>query len=151
MTFTFSTVAKMTTDIHAWDLYLNIAGNVFTIISASLAIIIYLASREKIGKAINLLLNYSLQTSLIDLRLMIERLNQLTTRDLEQKEEIINILHDIEGHIKGNESLNVQLISILANIKSYTKNPDSLTEPRKRSFITELRGRISTIDISTKS
>jgi hypothetical protein len=134
------------------DLILNILGNTFTICSAGLAIFIYWTNRERVSEAVNLLLNYSTYTSLVDLRLILQRLNDLRYSAEADKTEILNILGEIEGHIAGDNTLNANpsLIEIRKKIQAILKRPDRFNEPSKRSLAGELRGVIQNLQVELK-
>lgn len=130
------------------DFWINLIANLMTIAASGIAIYIFLTNRDKIGSAINFLLNYSNQLTLTDLRFKIERLNEFNANDNTQKNEVINILHELEGQINGNQMLNEKLHTQLAKINNYTSSPKNLNEPRKRSLVSELRESIRNIDVS---
>jgi len=128
--------------------YIELISNSLTIITAAIAIIVYFRNKDKISTAINFVLNYSKKLTLTDLRYKVEKLNDFTTNEAEQKKEIINILSDIEGQIIGNVFIKESLQTQLDKINSFIENSRSLTEPKKRSLVSELRESINNIDIS---
>ncbi len=131
-----------------FDFWINIFSNLMTIVASGLAIYIFYNNRDKIITAINFILNYSNQLTLNDLKFKIERLNDYTTADTTQKIEVINILNEIEGQILGNKSLKDKLSEQLSKIENFTTNPKLLTEPKKRSLVSELKESIRNLDIS---
>ena len=130
------------------DFWVNFIGNIFTIIASSIAIYIFIFNREKITSALNFILNYSTQLTLTDLKFKVERLNDFNAGNNDQKIEIINILHEIEGQILGNALLKEKLNSQLQKIESFTQSPKSISEPRKRSLVSELRESIRNMDVN---
>lgn len=128
--------------------WIELISNSLTIITAILALYLFFKNKEKISSAINFLLNYSKQISITDLKFKIERLNDYTSNDQEQKKEIINLLSDIEGQINGNYSLKKSLENQLHKINNFLENPKTLSEPKKRSLVSELRESIRNIDVS---
>lgn len=130
------------------DLWTNFLANLLTIFASTIALYIFFFNREKISSAINFILNYSNQLTLTDLKFKIERLNDYNTNDAEQKEEVINILNEIEGQIIGNKMLQDKLQPQLGKIASFTATPKQLSEPKKRSLVSELRESIRNIDVS---
>lgn len=130
------------------DFWMNFVGNIFTIIASSIAIYIFLFNREKIVTALNFILNYSMQLTLNDLKYKVERLNDFNAGNNEQKLEVINILHEIEGQILGNSLLKEKLISQLQKIENFTQSPRTISEPRKRSLVSELRESIRNMDVN---
>lgn len=130
------------------DFWINIIANLMTIFASGLAIFIFYNNREKIVSAINFILNYSNQLTLTDLKFKIERLNDYNTNDVTQKNEVVNILNEIEGQILGNKSLKDKLSEQLTKIENFTSNTKLLTEPKKRSLVSELKESIRNLDIS---
>ena len=130
------------------DFWVNFLANLLTIVASGIAIYIFLKSKDKIASALNAIVNYSIQLTLSDLKYKVERLNDYTTNDKEQLVEVISILHEIEGQINGSKILSFALKEQLAKISNFTTNPRSLTEPKKRSLVAELREKIRHIDVS---
>lgn len=110
--------------------------------------ICFLFNKDKITSAINFILNYSNQLTLTDLKFKIERLNDFNANDPASKIEVINILHEIEGQVLGNEMLKEKLKAQLTKLQNITANSRLLTEPKKRSLVSELRESIRNIDVS---
>ncbi|MGN7887389.1 hypothetical protein [Dyadobacter sp. 22481] len=131
------------------DLFLNIWGNIFTICSAGLAMYLYWINREKISEAVSILLNYSTYASLVDLRLILEKLVALRYSTAEDKAEIIAILSEIDGHISGHKALrsNQSLLEFQKKIKIAQRKPEQFSEARKRSLANELRGIIKDVQV----
>jgi len=130
------------------DFWTNFIGNIFTIIASGIAIYIFIFNREKINSALNFILNYSTQLTLTDLKFKVERLNDFNAGDNVQKAEVLNILHEIEGQILGNSLLKDKLNIQLQKIENFTQNPKSISEPRKRSLVSELRESIRNMDVN---
>lgn len=130
------------------DIWTNFIGNIFTIIASGIAIYIFIFNREKINSALNFILNYSTQLTLTDLKFKVERLNDFNAGDNVQKAEVLNILHEIEGQILGNSLLKDKLNIQLQKIENFTQNPKSISEPRKRSLVSELRESIRNMDVN---
>lgn len=134
--------------INALDLILNIIGNGFTIGASGIAIYLFIFKREKIKSVFDLLMNYSNQISISEVRYKLERLNDYDVNYEEQKKIVINILSEIEGQIKGNKILRENLNSILKKMQIFIYNTKTLTEPKKRSLISELREELRHIDVN---
>jgi hypothetical protein len=130
------------------DFWVNFIGNILTIFASSIAIYIFIFNREKISSALNFILNYSTQLTLTDLKFKIERLNDFNAGNSDQRSEVINILHEIEGQILGNSLLKEKLNEQLQKIESFTQSPKSITEPRKRSLVSELRESVRNMDVN---
>ncbi|MBF0694896.1 MAG: hypothetical protein IR153_07560 [Flavobacterium sp.] len=131
-----------------FDFIINLLANLVTIAASCLAIYIYFANKEKINSALNFILNYSNQLTLTDLKFKIERLNEFNSNDAQEKLEVINILNEIEGQILGNNSFKLKLEVQLRKIEVFTTTPKLLTEPKKRSLVSELKESVRNLDVS---
>jgi hypothetical protein len=130
------------------DFWVNFLANVLTIAASGVALYVFFFNKDKITSAINFILNYSNQLTLTDLKFKIERLNDFNANDPASKIEVINILHEIEGQVLGNEMLKEKLKAQLTKLQNITANSRLLTEPKKRSLVSELRESIRNIDVS---
>ncbi|WP_294279666.1 hypothetical protein [uncultured Chryseobacterium sp.] len=128
--------------------WIGIIADIFTIVASGIAIYLFIINKDKISSAINLMLNYSKQITLADLKYKIERLNDYTTTNDNQKQEVINILSDIEGQINGNPSIKIALSDKVKKISKFIESPINLTEPKKRSLVSELRESVRHIDVT---
>ncbi len=120
-------------------------SNIFTIIAAGIAIYIYIFKRKSIESFFNILINYSTQISLTELKTKLEKLNDLNAEDENERKEVINILNDIAGQIKGNPILR-EKCKILEKLTKYADNPENLNEPIKRNIVSELRENMRSIE-----
>lgn len=127
---------------------ISLISNIFTIGASGIALFIFFFKREQISIALNLLLNYSTQLTLSEFKSKLDRLNHFNASDNEQKVEVINILHEIEGQIKGNSFLKDNLTEVMLVLRGFIKRPQSLTEPKKRSLVHELRENIRNLDMN---
>lgn len=134
-----------------FDFWVNLISNLLTIAASSVALIIYFFNRDKISSAINFLLSYSNQIALSDLRQKIERMNDYNVGDQAGKIEILNLLHEIDGHINGNLQLKEKLIDQQSKLNRFTSNPRLLNEQLKRSLVSELKESLRSIDLSNYS
>lgn len=133
----FATIYQITSFISA----------IFSGTAAGIAIYLFLFKRKSISSIFHLLLNYSFQISLTELKIKLERLNDLSVNDEKQREEVINIFNEITGQIRGNSVLIEKCEIILEKISNYAENPKGLTEPIKRNIVSELRENLRNIDI----
>lgn len=126
---------------------ISFLADIFSILAASIAAYLFLFKKEQISSAFNLLINYSKQLTLTDLKAKFERLNDYNANDDKQKEEVINILHEIEGQLNGNSKLKEEFKVVLKKVNSFTNGKKGITEPHKRSLVSELRENLRNIDI----
>lgn len=120
----------------------------FTIAASALAIYLVIAKRDEISAAFRLLLNYSYQTTLAELKEKLERLNEYNANEASDLGEIRNILHEIAGQIRGNPKLHVAAPELAARVESLA-NAKRLTEPLKRSLVSEVREKLKNINVDS--
>jgi len=131
--------------------YLDIisgVANVFTVIASGIAIYVFVLNRKKISAAINLLLNYSFQSTLTEIREKLERLNEYNANDSAGNQEVRNILHEIAGQLRGNQRLFSLLAGMSEKIENLAKSK-KLNEPLKRSMVSELREHLRNIQVNS--
>ncbi|WP_194975127.1 hypothetical protein [Aquiflexum lacus] len=132
------------------DYFVNFASffsNVMTIIASGLAIFLFFKNRSKIKSAFNLLLSYTFQLSISELKNKIERLNDYNVNSDEGKQAIIEILHEIQGQFQGNEKLRGLMDKQFMKIKDFNEFPFNLSEPKKRSLVSELRESLRNLEL----
>lgn len=130
-----------------FDILATVA-NVATVAATGLAFWVYLSNRKQISAAIQLLLNYSFQTTLAELKEKLERLNEYNASDASDVPEIRNILHEITGQIRGNARLNSQMGSLPDKIERLAM-AKKLLEPQKRALISEVREQLRNIQVNS--
>jgi len=127
---------------------LSSIADVFTIVASGLAIYIFLANRGKFSAALQLLLNYSFQTTLTELKEKLERLNEYNANEPEELQEIRNILHEVAGQIRGNNRLIAAIPELATKIETLAHSK-KLSEPLKRSIVSEVREQIRNIQVNS--
>lgn len=95
----------------------SIIASIFTIIASGIAIWLFFTKSNQIKTAFNLLLNWSFQLTLTDLKSKIERLNEYSAKKPEELDEIRNILHEIAGQMRGNEQILSTSNSLISKIE----------------------------------
>ncbi|MCX7155754.1 MAG: hypothetical protein NTW45_04830 [Rhodocyclales bacterium] len=127
----------------------SLAGvaNLFTIAASGLAIYLYFSNRTKLSAALQLLLNYSFQTTLSELKEKLERLNEYNANEPTELPEIRNILHEIAGQIRGNERLGVMTPTLATKIENLAQGK-RLSEPSKRAIVSEVREQLKNIQVN---
>ena len=126
-------------------------ANIFTILASSLAIGIWYRNRDKISSALKLLLNFSFQLTLGELKEKLERLNEYNAAEPSEVDEIKNILHEISGQIQGNSRLGLAMPGLADKFENLAleRKGRKLSEPAKRSIISELREKIRNIQVDS--
>lgn len=127
---------------------ISLIANIFTIVASGIAIWLFFAKANEIKTAFKLLLNWSFQLTLTDLKSKIERLNEYSAKDPEELEEIRNILHEIAGQMRGNNQIVQSSNELISKIERLATSK-SLDEPRKRSIISEIREVLRNMQINS--
>ena len=126
---------------------LTALANVFAIIASGIAIYLFVAKREVISSALRVLLNYSSQITLAELKAKLERLNDLSANDPDQINDVVNILNEIIGQIRGNKILSKQFEEVISKVSDMVGDKRRLSEPKKRALVSELRERLRNVDV----
>ena len=132
------------------DLFENIVGflsNLLTIFASGLAIFLYFKNKARISSAFKFLLNYAFHLTLSELKNKIERLNDHNVNTEEGKKAVIEILHEIQGQIQGNEKLRILMNKQFTKVKDFNDFPFNLSEPKKRSLVSELRESLRNLEL----
>lgn len=111
-------------------------------IAAIIAISLFFSKRKSFSNIFKVLLNYTFNITLSELKSKIESLNDLKVNNPEDKDEILNIIGDIVGQINGNPKIKKRCSASITKLDNFIDNPESLTEPQKRSVISELKERL---------
>ena len=126
-----------------------LCSNVFTIVASGIAIFVFFTKRKSIVTVFNLLINYTYQLSLSEIKEKLEKLNEYNAKDSVDNEKIINILNEIIGQIKGNQKLSVHFKLLLEEIDGFALGRRKLTEAKKRALVSELRERLRHLNITS--
>lgn len=127
--------------------WVTLISNISTVLASWIAIYLFLFKREKISSVFDLLINYTYQLSLSEVKEKIERLNEYNATYPEQREKIVNIFNEIIGQIKGNHKLKNHFAEFLATLEVLASDKRKLTEPRKRAVVSELRERLRHLNV----
>lgn len=123
-------------------------ANLLTIFASAIAIYLFLFRGAEFQAAFKLILSWSFQVTLSDLKNKLERLNDYTVNEPTHIQEIRSILYEIAGQIRGNPKLN-KIIPDFAFRLDNIASSRQLTEPKKRALISELRETIRNIEINS--
>src|SRR6266404_2237484 len=86
---------------------ITVTAHLFGIVASGIAIYLFIAKRKALSSLFQLLVNYSYQLTLSELKEKLEKLNDYNAKDPEQYDRIVNILNDILGQIRGNNRLRI--------------------------------------------
>ena len=122
-------------------------SNLLTIGASGIAIYIFIIKRTAISTVFDLLVNYTYQLSLSEVKEKLEKLNEYNAKDADDNEKIINILNEIIGQIKGNTKLKIHFADNIKEIDGFALGRKKLTEPKKRAIVSELRERLRHLNV----
>jgi len=128
--------------------FISLVANFFTIMASGIAIFLFVAKKKELSLAFGLLLNWSFQTTLNDLRGKLDRLNEYNANEPSHVPEIQNILHEISGQIRGNPRLQLAAPKIAGRLETLAASK-KLPEPMKRSITSEVREIIKNIQVNS--
>ena len=118
----------------------NGIADLLTIAASAIAIYLFIAKRKEVGAVFAALAATANQGSMADLRAKLDRLNDLNATDPDQRVEVINICHEVCGHIDGNPAFAKSFAEISVKMKESVSNKRKpITEPQKRALVSELR------------
>ncbi|WP_281947476.1 hypothetical protein [Vibrio parahaemolyticus] len=131
-------------DVIKW---ISLASNLVTIGASSIAIYLFFTKKESFTAVFSLLLNYTYQMSLSEVKEKLEKLNEYNAKDTDDHEKIINILNEIVGQIKGNDKLRNHFTKQLIELDQFASTKKKLSEPAKRALVSELRERLRHLNV----
>lgn len=122
--------------------------DLLTIAASAIAIYVFFGKRKELAAALRLLLNWSFQTTLSDLRGKLDRLNEYNANEPTDLPEIKNILNEIAGQVRGNARLHRTAPTIADRVETLASGR-RLTEPNKRSIVAEMREVLRNIEVTS--
>lgn len=125
-------------------------ADIFTIGASAIAIYLFVYKRGAIASVFSLLLNYSYQLSLTELKEKLDRINEYSATDDEENLVIMNILHEFLGQVRGNDKLKLIMAEQVISIEGVITKSDKgkkITEPMKRALVSEIREKIRHLNI----
>lgn len=128
--------------------FISFTADSLAIFASGIAIYIFLCKSKQIKTAFNMLLNWSFQLTLTDLRSKIERLNEYNAKEQTDIDEIRNILHEIAGQLRGNQQLTSAAPDLAQRVERLAGSKN-LTEPLKRSMVSEIRETLRNIEVNS--
>jgi hypothetical protein len=116
--------------------------------ASAIAIYLFMTKRSEISAALRVLLNYSYQTTLSELKEKLERLNEYNANEPAGLIEIRNILHEIAGQVRGNAKLAKALPALAQRVET-AANSKKLNEHAKRSLVAEMRETLRNLNVDS--
>ena len=127
----------------------SFCANIAEIGAGGIAMYLFICKKEEIKNVFKLLITYSFQLSLSELKGKLDKLHDLKAGDKEQHEEIIYIFHDVLGQLRGNADLCHKCEGIIGKIDDCINTPKKMTEGVKRGLVSELREQLRDMDVKT--
>lgn len=124
-------------------------ADVFTIVASGIAIWIFITKRRAITSVFRLLLKYGYQITLSELRSKLDRIADLRVADDTQKEQIINIMSEVLGQIRGNPRLRSWFAEEMKSVELFISDKQLLSEPAKRTIVAQLRERLRQLELES--
>jgi hypothetical protein len=128
----------------------SLLSDVFSIFASGIAIYLFVFKRKAISSVFSLLLNYSYQLSLSEMKEKLERLNDCNAKNPEHLDTIMNILHELLGQVRGNDKLKLIMADQVRSIEVVVSNDSKgkrITEPQKRALISEIREKVRHLNV----
>lgn len=126
---------------------LTVVAHATAIGAYGIAIYLFIWKRKAISSLFDLLVNYSYQLTLSELKEKLERLNEYNAKNEEGYEQIVIILNEMLGQIRGNDRLKIPLREVVSSIEELLTERKKLSEPRKRALVAEVRERLRHLNI----
>jgi hypothetical protein len=120
--------------------WVALIANVLTAGASAIAIYLFFFKGKYISSVFRVLLSYASQLTLSELKDKLDALNELHAPG--DTEEIVNVLHEIVGQLRGNPRLTPQFTELIAKIERLTIVRGRVNEPAKRALVSELREKI---------
>jgi hypothetical protein len=125
---------------------LSIASDIATVAATTLAFYLFFAKGSEIRAMLRAVANFAHQSSLGEIRQKLDVIASLRAQD--DQDEIVSVFHDICGQIDGNPRLKSHFASLTERVRKASNQKRSMSEPQKRSLVSELREQLRHSDIS---
>jgi Rad3-related DNA helicase len=123
-------------------------ANTLTTATAFIALWVFFRKGKEISTAFTLLVNWSFQTTLTDLRGKLDRLNEYNANEAADHSEIRNILQELAGQVRGNRRLKNSAPDLASRLEAFATRP-RLAEPAKRAMVAEMREILRNIQVNS--
>ncbi len=130
----------------------SFVSNTTSSLASIIAVYLFLFKRKAIVSAFSLLLNYSHQLTLSEIKEKLELLNNFNASEPAHTDIISNIFHELLGQMRGNDRLTV-LMSVQIEKLELLFDFDSgvtvtqISEAKKRALISEIREKVRHLNV----
>src|SRR5450759_2309496 len=115
--------------------FVSFGANLLTIVASGIAIYLFFWKGKYIATVFNVLVNYTTQLTLAELKEKLDILNDLNAANGVDRVEIVNVMHEIIGQLKGNSKLTPHFSILITEIENITTTKGKLTEHWKRAMV----------------
>jgi len=132
--------------------FVGFASDFTSSIASVIAIYLFAFKRKEIASVFSLLINYSHQLTLSEIKEKLELLNNFNANDPAHTDTILNIFHDLLGQIRGNDKLSTLMskqIEKLERLIERDLKTKPITEPKKRALISEIREKVRHLNVQS--
>lgn len=125
---------------------LNLIETLLSIGAAGIVVYLFIFKRKSISSIYRILVNYTFKTTIKELEIKLEKLNDFNADNTTDRKNVINILNEIVGQMRGNPILSRNCTEIINKLSKLAKSP-RLDDAYKRSVLYELRENLKYIDV----
>ena len=123
-------------------------ANLLSAATGCIALWVFFRKGKEISTAFRLLVNWSFQTTLTDLRGKLDRLNEYNANETTDHPEIRNILQELAGQVRGNTRLRTSAPDLASRLETFATR-SRLAEPAKRAMVAEMREILRNIQVNS--
>lgn len=130
----------------------SFVSNTTSSLASIIAVYLFLFKRKAIVSAFSLLLNYSHQLTLSEIKEKLELLNNFNASEPAHTDIISNIFHELLGQMRGNDRLTVLMSVQIEKLELLFDFDNGVTvtqisEAKKRALISEIREKVRHLNV----
>ena len=129
-------------NVHDWT---TVVANCVTILLGVSALVALLLKRKEIGRLLSLVTNLHLRDRVNRIKETLGRLEGMNYNNKEERPEIVALVGQLQGQLKGLDSSEGSLVAILEDIEGYSNPGNRLNEARKRALVFAVHGNLDNI------
>ena len=129
-------------NVHDWT---TVVANCVTILLGVGAVVGLLLKRKEIGRIISLVTNLHLRERVNRIKETLGRLEGMNYNNKEERSEIVALVGQLQGQLRGLDSSDGDLIKILQEIEGYSQPGNRPSEARKRALVYAVHGKLDNI------
>lgn len=129
-------------NVHDWT---TVVANCVTTLLGVSALVALLLKREEIGRLLSLVTNLHLRDRVNRIKETLGRLEGMNYNNKEERPEIVALVGQLQGQLKGLDSSEGSLVAILEDIEGFSNPGNRLSEARKRALVFAVHGNLDNI------